>query len=89
MPVLPIAMKERGLSTCIARANLKRSAFRSAVEHVFVGQNYRMVLFIRSIGMARARIKIGMDDLAYNFQCLAWLQRRSALHFQQFAINLW
>jgi transposase, IS5 family len=62
----------------IARANAKRSVVRSAVEHVFAGQKHRMGLFIRTIGMARARIKIGMANLVYNFQRLAWLEGRTA-----------
>ena len=62
----------------IARANAKRSAVRSAVEHVFAGQKYRMGLLVRTIGIARARIKIGMANLAYNFQRLAWLDGRTA-----------
>jgi IS5 family transposase len=65
------AMPER-----IARANAKRLAVRSAVEHVFAEQKHRMGLFIRTIGIARARIKIGRDNLAYNFQRLAWLKGR-------------
>lgn len=32
----------------------------------------------RTIGITRARIKIGMANLAYNFQRLAWLEGRSA-----------
>jgi len=67
------AMPER-----ISRANAKRSAVRSAVEHVFAGQKHRMGLVVRTIGIARARIKIGMANLAYNFQRLAWLERRTA-----------
>lgn len=67
------AMPER-----IARANAKRSAVRSTVEHVFAGQKHRMGLFIRTIGIARARIKIGMANLAYNFQRLIWLEGRTA-----------
>jgi len=67
------AMPER-----IARANARRSAVRSAVEHVFAGQKHRMGLVVRTIGMARARIKIGMANLAYNFQRLAWLEGRTA-----------
>lgn len=67
------AMPER-----IARANAKRSAVRSAVEHVFAGQKHRMGLVVRTIGIARARIKIGMTNLAYNFQRLAWLEGRIA-----------
>ena len=62
----------------IARANAKRSAVRSAVEHVFASQKHRMRLVVRTIGIARARIKIGMANLAYNFQRLVWLERRSA-----------
>lgn len=56
----------------IARANAKRSAVRSAVEHVFAGQKHRMGLIVRTIGVARARIKIGMAKLAYNFQRCQW-----------------
>lgn len=58
-----------------ARANAKRSAIRSAVEHVFAGQKHRIGLIVRTIGIARARIKIGMANLAHNFQRLAWLER--------------
>lgn len=60
------AMPER-----IARANAKRSVVRSAVEHVLAGQKHRMGLFIRIIGIACARIKIGMANLAHNFQRFA------------------
>jgi IS5 family transposase len=62
---------------CIAKANAKRSAVRSAVEHVFAGQKHRMGLVART-SLARARIKIGMANLAYNFQRLAWLEGRIA-----------
>lgn len=58
----------------ISRANARRSAVRSAVEHVFAVQKHRTGPFIRTIGIARARIKIGMANLAYNFQRLAWLE---------------
>ena len=70
-------MPRRPLPEHIARANARRSAVRSAVEHVFAGQKHRMGLFIRTIGIARPRIKIGMANLAYNLQRLAWLEGRS------------
>lgn len=39
------------------------------VEHVFAGQKHWMGLVVRTIGIAcRATIKIGMANLAYNFQ---------------------
>jgi hypothetical protein len=61
-----------------ARTNSKRSKVRSAVEHVFAGQKHRMGLIVRTIGIARAQIKIGMANLVYNFQRLAWLEGRTA-----------
>ncbi len=68
----------RAMPRRIARANAKRSAIRSAVEHVFAGQKHRMGLIVRTIGITRARIKIGLAILAYNFQRLAWLEGRTA-----------
>ena len=61
-----------------AKANAARSAVRSAVEHVFAGQKHRMKLFIHTIGIERARIKIGMANLVYNFSRLAWHEGRGA-----------
>jgi hypothetical protein len=37
-----------------------------------------MTLFVRTIGLARARVTIGMANLAYNFTRLAWLNTRTA-----------
>jgi IS5 family transposase len=47
-------------------------------EHVFAGQKHRMGLIVRTIGTARATIKIGMANLVYNFQRMAWLEGRVA-----------
>ncbi|MEJ2411332.1 MAG: transposase [Novosphingobium sp.] len=53
------------------RANAARSRVRSAVEHVFATQKHRMGLFIRTIGMERARAQIGLANIAFNFKrCL-------------------
>ncbi|AIB13279.1 hypothetical protein ABAZ39_15060 (plasmid) [Azospirillum argentinense] len=60
------------------RANRTRSAVRSAVEHVFADQKARMGLFIRTIGLGRATVKIGLANLAYNFRRLIWLEGRTA-----------
>jgi transposase, IS5 family len=60
------------------RANAARSKVRSAVEHVFAVQKHRMALFIRTIGIERAKMKIGMANLAYNFKRLVWHEGRSA-----------
>jgi len=70
--------KGRPLPARHAKANAARSAVRSAVEHVFAGQKHRMKLFVRTVGLARAKVKIGMANLAYNFTRLAWLDARTA-----------
>ena len=70
--------KGRPLPPGHAKANAARSAVRSAVEHVFAGQKHRMKLFVRTIGLARAKVKIGMANLAYNFTRVAWLEARAA-----------
>ena len=53
-------------------ANRKRSSVRARVEHVF-GQQSWFGVYIRTIGWARARLKIGMTNLAYNMRRFAWL----------------
>jgi hypothetical protein len=37
-----------------------------------------MGLFVRTIGMARARTKIGMANLAYNLKRYVWHEGRTA-----------
>lgn len=61
-----------------ARANGRKSKVRALVEHVFADQKQRMGLFIRTIGIARERLKIGMVNLTYNMRRLMWLSAREA-----------
>ena len=61
----------------IARGNATRSAVRAHVEHVFAHQKERMGLFVRTIGLDRARTRIGLANLAYNFQRLVFHERRA------------
>ena len=69
--------KGRPMSERTARANGRRSKIRSVVEHVLAHQKHRMGLFIRTIGLARARTRIGMANLAYNFTRYLWHEGRS------------
>lgn len=69
---------KRPLPEKLAKANAKRSKVRAKVEHVFAQQKHRMGLFIRTIGIKRARLKIGMVNLAYNMQRFLWLRDRPA-----------
>jgi len=71
--------KPRGrlMAACTRRANARKSAVRAAVEHVFAYQKGPMALVIRTIGSARARVKIGLANLAFNMRRYIWLSRRS------------
>jgi IS5 family transposase len=55
------------------QANARKSAVRSAVEHVFSRQKGAMGLVVRTIGLVRARVKISLANLAYNMKRLVWL----------------
>lgn len=70
--------KGRPMPRRTRRANAAKSAVRSAVEHVFARQKGPMALVVRTIGIARARVKIGLANLAYNMRRLVWLSGRSA-----------
>jgi transposase, IS5 family len=57
-------------------ANAQKSKVRSAVEHVFAHQKGPMGLIVRTIGIARAKVKIGMANLAYNIRRFVWLRTK-------------
>ncbi len=61
-----------------AQANGRKSKVRSAVEHVFAHQKGSMSLVVRTIGIARARVKIGLANLVFNMKCMVWLTGRPA-----------
>ena len=54
----------------------RRSRDRAPVEHVFAVQKQAMGLIVRTIGLARARTKIGMANLAFNIRRLVQLRGR-------------
>lgn len=59
-------------------ANAQESKVRSAVEHVFAHQKGLMGLCVRTIGIARAKLKIGLANLAYNMRRFVWLRAKYA-----------
>ena len=65
--------KPRGkpMPSHLVRGNATRARVRSRVEHVFAAQKCRLGLVVRTVGMMRARVKIGLANLAYNFSRLA------------------
>jgi IS5 family transposase len=70
--------KGRPMAARTRRANARKSAVRSAVEHVFARQKGPMALVVRTIGIARAAVKIGLANLAYNMRRYVWLSSRAA-----------
>lgn len=67
--------KGKPMPEAARRANNIKSKVRSRVEHVFAEQKSRMGLFIRTIGIARAKTKIGLVNIAYNIKRLIFLDR--------------
>ena len=62
----------------IRRGNATKSKVRSAVEHVFAQQKDRMGLFIHTVGIERAKAKVGLTNIAYNMGRLIFHERRLA-----------
>ena len=62
----------------VRRGNATRGRVRAAVEHVFACQKQRLRLVVRTVGLARARTKLGLANLAYNLLRFVWLEGRAA-----------
>jgi hypothetical protein len=71
------ALSAAGFLAMGGQINGRKSAVRAAVEHVFARQKGPMGLFIRTIGFARARLKIGLANLGY-MKRLVWLTAQTA-----------
>lgn len=69
----------RPLSECQQRANQKKSKTRARVEHVFGAQEMAPGgRLVRTIGIARAKAKIGLQNLVYNMRRQVILERMAA-----------
>ncbi len=70
--------RDKPLSERQKRGNKTRSTVRARVEHVFGAQNNDMGgTLVRSIGLVRAKARIGLKNLAYNMRRLVQLERRA------------
>ncbi|MEZ5932497.1 MAG: IS5 family transposase [Alphaproteobacteria bacterium] len=67
------------LSRKRARANAARGRVRTGIKRVFAVQKDQRGLFIRTVGLDRARTKIGLANLAYNLKCFVWSERQAAM----------
>ena len=68
----------RKLSERATQANHRRAKIRARVEHVFAAQTAMGGMLVRTIGIARARVKIGMMNIVYNLRRWAYLEARCA-----------
>jgi len=67
------------LSEAQQKANTTRSKVRVRIEHIFGDQENGMGgKLVRTIGIVRARVKIGLMNLVYNMRRLAVLERMAA-----------
>lgn len=67
----------RSMPENIKRGNHTKSKHRAPVEHVFAVQKQAMDMFIRTVGINRARTKIGMANIVYNMKRLVQLGSRT------------
>ncbi len=66
--------KSKGRSMPEALSHNAKSKVRSRVEHVFAAQKARMDMFLRTVGIAWATVKIGLANLVYNIKRLLFLR---------------
>ena len=73
------ASRNHPLSQAQEKANSRKSKIRARIEHVFGAQeNAPGGRLVRTIGMVRAKTKIGLQNIAYNIRRLVTLERMAA-----------
>jgi IS5 family transposase len=73
------ANRNHPLSQAQENAKRQKSRVRARIEHIFgAQQNSPGGRIVRTIGIARAKAKIGQQNLAYNIRRLATLERMAA-----------
>ncbi|MCP1203675.1 IS5 family transposase [Acetobacter oryzoeni] len=62
----------------IQRSNAGKSVIRSRVEHVFADQKSQTGLFVRTVGITRATMRIGLANIVYNMRRFLFLEKLNA-----------
>ena len=65
--------RNRPLTKTQKRDNTAKSRIRARIEHVFGRMNHYGGIFIRSIGITRAEIQIGLLNFTYNLTRYVYL----------------
>ena len=58
----------------IQKSNAGKSVIRSRVEHIFADQKSQTGLFVRTIGIARASMRVGQANIVYNMRHFLFLE---------------
>ena len=73
------ATRSHPLSAVQEKANRKRSQVRARIEHVFGAQQTSLGgRLVRTIGLMRAKAKIGLQNLVYNIRRMIAIERNAA-----------
>ena len=73
------ATRSHPLSAVQEKANRKRSQVRARIEHVFGAQHTSFGgRLVRTIGLIRAKAKIGLQNLVYNIRRMIAIERNAA-----------
>ena len=73
------ATRSHPLSAVQEKANRKRSQVRARIEHVFGAQQTSLGgRLVRTIGLVRAKAKIGLQNLVYNIRRMIAIERNAA-----------
>ena len=70
--------RNRPLTKGQKRENAAKSKIRARVEHVFGAMHHYGGIFMRSIGIKRAEIQIGLLNLTYNMKRYVYLMEAYA-----------
>jgi IS5 family transposase len=70
--------RDKTMPRHVTRGNARRGKVRAVVEHVFAAQKRRLKLVVRTVGIMRAKARIGLANLACNLTRFTWLQGRGA-----------
>jgi len=78
------AWRGQPLSEAQEAFNKEKSRVRARVEHVFgTMENEMGGILLRSIGMARAKVGVGLMNLAYNLKRIEVLIRKKVFTFDR------
>jgi IS5 family transposase len=75
----PLSLAQARVNHSASASEPRQSRIRARIEHVFgAQQNAPGRRIVRTIGIVRARAKIGLQNLAYNIRRLVTLERLAA-----------